>query len=122
MNIEVLLKNLHSGDRMALARSISLVENESEGSALILENLKVDHKVPVIGITGPPGAGKSTLMNSLVAYLSESQPAANIAILAIDPTSPYTHGSLLGDRLRMTEHFNNPNVYIRSIATRGALG
>ena len=84
------------------------------------------HPTPVIGITGPPGAGKSTLINALLKKLSESTNGNGlpnkIAVLAVDPTSPFSHGSLLGDRLRMHDHFNSPNVFIRSLATRGALG
>ena len=76
--------------------------------------------VPVIGFTGPPGAGKSTLINALIAKWTGA--GERIAVLAIDPTSPFNFGSLLGDRLRMAEHFLNPNVFIRSVATRGSLG
>ncbi|HEY1010431.1 MAG TPA: methylmalonyl Co-A mutase-associated GTPase MeaB, partial [Daejeonella sp.] len=75
---------------------------------------------PVIGITGPPGAGKSTLVNAMINHLSQGN--KRIAVLAVDPTSPFNLGSLLGDRIRMAEQFNKPNVYIRSIATRGSLG
>jgi LAO/AO transport system kinase len=74
----------------------------------------------VIGITGPPGAGKSTLINNLIQYYSGE--GKKVAVLAVDPTSPFTHGSLLGDRLRMSTHFSNENVFIRSVATRGSLG
>ena len=73
-------------------------------------------------IQAPPGAGKSTLVNAIIHHLSRVKPGIRIAILAVDPTSPFTSGSLLGDRLRMTGHFNNPNIYIRSLATRGHLG
>ena len=75
---------------------------------------------PVIGITGPPGAGKSTLVNAITANFANI--GKRVAILAVDPTSPFNFGSLLGDRIRMVQQFNNPNVYIRSIASRGALG
>ena len=84
------------------------------------------HPTPVIGLTGPPGAGKSTLINAQLKKLSASTNGNGlpnkIAVLAVDPTSPFSHGSLLGDRLRMHDHFNSPNVFIRSLATRGALG
>ena len=117
-----ILQEVQSGNRNALARLISLVENETEGYHALLSKLHIDRSIPVIGITGPPGAGKSTLINSILKNISEAEPGSNIAVLAIDPTSPYTHGALLGDRLRMNEHYNNNNIYIRSIATRGALG
>jgi LAO/AO transport system kinase len=76
--------------------------------------------VPVIGITGPPGAGKSSLINSMLRYLLSQN--KKVAVVAVDPTSPFNFGSLLADRVRMSEHFNNPNVFIRSVATRGSLG
>ena len=76
--------------------------------------------VPVIGFTGPPGSGKSSLINKLIELLSSA--GKKTAVLAVDPTSPFNYGSLLGDRLRMSEHFNDPNIFIRSIATRGSLG
>ncbi len=75
---------------------------------------------PIIGITGPPGAGKSTLVSGLLDVLVDK--GLRVAVLAVDPTSPFTHGSLLGDRIRMPRHFNSPNVFIRSVATRGSLG
>jgi LAO/AO transport system kinase len=122
MNAKDLLQKLQSGDRRALSRCISLVENEHPESAEILQQLQIPADSKIIGVTGPPGAGKSTLVNSLLDFYCKNHPGSKIAVLAIDPTSPFTHGSLLGDRLRMSEHFNNPDIFIRSLATRGALG
>lgn len=121
MHVE-LLTLLHEGDKRSLARCISIVENDNEGALSILENLEPKKNPPIIGITGPPGAGKSTLVSALAGEIIKQNPDAQIGILAIDPTSPFTHGSLLGDRLRMTEHFNHPGIFIRSLATRGAMG
>ncbi len=114
------LSALDSGDRKAIARAITIVENELEGWETILKNIQRKN-IPVVGITGPPGAGKSTLINALLRVLTEKE-NKNVAIVAVDPTSPFNFGSLLGDRLRMAEHFNNNNVFIRSLATRGSLG
>ncbi len=111
---------IQTGDYKKLARVLTVVENNLPGSADILNNLKISPGIPVIGITGPPGAGKSTLLNSLINKLSEEE--KRIAVIVVDPTSPFTHGSLLGDRIRMKDQFNKQQVYIRSIATRGSLG
>ncbi len=110
---------IKTGDRKAIARAITIVENELPGWDEILPALSPSN-VPVVGITGPPGAGKSTLINSLLRELTLS--GKSVAIVAVDPTSPFNYGSLLGDRLRMAEHFNNDLVFIRSLATRGSLG
>jgi LAO/AO transport system kinase len=112
--------HLENGNFKNLARVLTLVENDLSGSKEILHSLKASSKSAVIGITGPPGAGKSTLVNGIINHLSEEN--KNVAVLAIDPTSPFNLGSLLGDRIRMTEQFNKSNVFIRSIATRGSLG
>ena len=117
-----LLNQLQQGNRKSLARCISFVENESEGYHDLLSSLDINRTIPLIGITGPPGAGKSTLLNAIIKTLLNQNEELQIAVLAVDPTSPFTKGSLLGDRLRMTEHFNDERVYIRSLATRGALG
>lgn len=106
-------------DYRKLARDLTIVENDLNGSEELLRGLRLSN-TPIIGITGPPGAGKSTLVNAMINQLSVD--GKQIAILAIDPTSPFNLGSLLGDRVRMAEQFNKPNVYIRSLATRGSLG
>ena len=115
-----ILHKLQQGDKLALARAITIVENELEGYTDILTSLSFGRNIPIIGITGPPGAGKSTMINSLISSLTSE--GKHVGVVAIDPTSPFNYGSLLGDRLRMSEHFNNENVFIRSLATRGSLG
>jgi LAO/AO transport system kinase len=115
-----LKKGIESGDFRILARALTLVENDIEPASNLLKEININNKTPVIGITGPPGAGKSTLVNSMANYFVDK--GRKLAILAVDPTSPFNFGSLLGDRIRMSQQFNNPNVYIRSIATRGTLG
>ncbi|WP_239494901.1 methylmalonyl Co-A mutase-associated GTPase MeaB [Pedobacter yulinensis] len=110
---------LAAGDFRSLARALSFVENNEDSAAAFLASL-APKNVPVIGITGPPGAGKSTLVQGLATWLSRQ--GKRVAILAVDPTSPFNFGSLLGDRIRMSALFTDPNIYIRSLATRGSLG
>lgn len=102
-----------------LARVISIVENELSGHEAILENLEIK-ATPVIGITGPPGAGKSTLLNAVITDLVNQ--GNQIGIVAIDPSSPFNYGALLGDRIRFSSQFSNEQVFIRSLASRGSLG
>ena len=118
--ISTTLSTLNRDNFKAVARTLTIVENDLDGAADLLKDLRFNKNVPIIGITGPPGAGKSTLVNSLIGNLINT--GHKVAVLAIDPTSPFNFGSLLGDRIRMAAHFNHPNVFIRSLATRGSLG
>ncbi|GAC1480265.1 MAG: methylmalonyl Co-A mutase-associated GTPase MeaB [Flavisolibacter sp.] len=115
-----LLSDLQLGDTKALARSISLIENELPGYQFLMESLSSRTKAKIIGITGPPGAGKSTLTDALIKVLV--QEGKRVAVLCVDPSSPFNLGAVLGDRIRMRDWYNHKNVFIRSLATRGALG
>jgi LAO/AO transport system kinase len=116
-----LAKRLLSGDKRALARGISLVENDDPaGWRLVREIYPKTGKARIIGFTGPPGVGKSTLIGALVKHARERQ--REVGVLSIDPSSPFTEGALLGDRIRLADHFLDEGVYIRSMASRGALG
>ncbi len=116
-----LAQRLLAGDKRALARAISLVEDDDpEGWALVKEVYPHTGKAAVVGFTGPPGAGKSTLIGALIKHRRAEE--RTIGVLSIDPSSPFRGGALLGDRIRLAEHFLDPGVFIRSMATRGALG
>src|ERR1700726_3076151 len=116
-----LAQRLLAGDRRALARAISLVEDDRpEGWEVVREVYPHTGRADVVGFTGPPGVGKSTLIGALTKARREA--GRTVAVLSIDPSSPFTQGALLGDRIRLSEHFLDPGVYIRSMATRGALG
>lgn len=121
MDAEKLASSLRSGDRRAIARLISLVEDEDPGIRGVVRALgPLAGNAYVIGITGSPGVGKSTLAAALVKVIRGQD--QKVSVLAVDPTSPFTGGALLGDRLRMQEHATDPGVFIRSMATRGHLG
>ncbi len=113
------LQQIQEGNIKTLARCISLIENEVAGYENLLKLLP-SLSTPIIGITGPPGAGKSTLTDALIGCIA--QHGKKVGVLCVDPSSPFNFGSLLGDRIRMSEWYNHPNVYIRSLATRGSLG
>jgi LAO/AO transport system kinase len=116
-----LTERLLAGEKRALARAISLVENDDPaGWELVREVYPRTGDAAVVGFTGPPGVGKSTLLAALTKV--ERQREKTVAVLSIDPSSPFTQGALLGDRIRLSEHFLDPGVYIRSMANRGALG
>lgn len=115
-----LFNNIKGGDIKSLARCISLVENEYPGYAELLQKIPQQHTSKVIGITGPPGAGKSTLTDALIGEILKQE--KKVAVLCVDPSSPFNLGAVLGDRIRMSNWYIHPNVFIRSLATRGALG
>src|SRR5207248_5303853 len=116
-----LAERLLAGEKRALARGISLVENnEPEGWELVREVYPRTGRAAIIGFTGPLGVGKSTLLAALTKL--ERSRDQTVAVLSVDPSSPFTQGALLGDRIRLSEHFLDPGVYIRSMASRGALG
>jgi LAO/AO transport system kinase len=121
MATPTLAQRLLEGDRRALARAITLVEDNSpEGWELVREVYPHTGKAEVVGFTGPPGVGKSTLIGALTRARREA--GRSVGVLSVDPSSPFTQGALLGDRIRLTEHFLDQGVFIRSMANRGALG
>lgn len=112
-------ESLRQGDFQVVARAISAVENSKPGADELLKSIQHKH-APVIGITGPPGAGKSTLVDALIRQFTGD--GKKLAILCVDPSSSFHSGALLGDRIRMNQWYNNPLVYIRSLASRGTVG
>ncbi len=118
---QTLAQRLLAGDKRALARAITLVENDDPaGWELVKEVYPHTGRAAVIGFTGPPGVGKSTLLGALTKLERERE--RTVAVLSVDPSSPFTKGALLGDRIRLADHFLDPGVFIRSMANRGALG
>jgi len=115
-----LLGQIQNGDRKALARCISFIENEQQGYQDLLLGLPSNVQSKIIGITGPPGAGKSTLVDGLISELIKDQ--KKVAVLCVDPSSPFNLGAVLGDRIRMSQWYTHPDVFIRSLATRGSMG
>jgi LAO/AO transport system kinase len=116
-----LAERVIAGDKRALARAISLVENrDAEGDRLVAELFPRTGRARIVGVTGPPGVGKSTLIGALTAELRKAD--RDVGVLSIDPSSPFTQGAMLGDRIRLADHFLDPGVFIRSMATRGSLG
>jgi GTPase len=116
-----LAERLLSGDKRALARAITLIESDDPaGWELVREVYPRTGRARIVGFTGPPGVGKSTLIGALTSELRQAE--RQVAVLSIDPSSPFTRGALLGDRIRLSEHFLDPGVFIRSMASRGALG
>jgi LAO/AO transport system kinase len=121
MTAPELAQRLLAGDRRALARAITLVQNdEPDGWELVRAIYPHTGGAAIVGVTGPPGAGKSTLIGALVARRRAA--GRQVGVLSIDPSSPFTGGAVLGDRIRLTDHFLDSGVFIRSMATRGALG
>ena len=120
-SLEELTAGVRAGDARALARGISLVENgDPVAYPLVRELYPETGKAAVVGVTGPPGAGKSSLIAALVAHVRESD--RTVGVVSVDPSSPFSRGALLGDRIRLTDHFLDPGVFIRSMGTRGHLG
>src|SRR5512132_3984823 len=116
-----LAERLVAGDKRALARAITLIENDDPaGWELVREVFPQTGHARIVGLTGPPGVGKSTLIGALTAEMRKAD--RDVAVLSVDPSSPFTRGALLGDRIRLSDHFLDAGVFIRSMASRGALG
>ncbi len=119
LDIANIQKGVSEGNFLLLAKAISFIENKEEGSHILLQQLQ-PQLVPVIGFTGPPGAGKSTLVSAMIEQWVVA--GKKVAVLSVDPSSPFHKGAILGDRIRMKEWYTHPQVFIRSLATRGHLG
>jgi GTPase len=121
LTLEELAVGVRAGDRRALARAISLVEDgDALAYPLVRDVYPETGRAAVIGVTGPPGVGKSTLVGALVAHLRER--GRTVGVVSVDPSSPFSRGALLGDRIRLADHFLDPGVFIRSMGTRGHQG
>jgi len=119
--LDDLAAGVRGGDRRALARAISLVEDgDAVAYDLVRQLYPETGSAFVVGVTGPPGVGKSSLISALVRHVREA--GRTVGVISVDPSSPFTHGALLGDRIRLSDHFLDPEVYIRSMGTRGHLG
>ena len=118
---ETLAEAVRAGDRRAVARAITLVENSDPLAYELVSDLYPETgRAYTVGVTGPPGVGKSSLISALVRHLREAK--RTVGVVSVDPSSPFTKGALLGDRIRLTDHFLDPGVFIRSMGTRGHLG
>jgi GTPase len=121
LTLEQLVAGVRAGDRRSLARAISLVEDGDPLAYPVVRELYPETgRAAVVGVTGPPGVGKSSLIGALVAHIRER--GRTVGVASVDPSSPFSHGALLGDRIRLSDHFLDPGVYIRSMGTRGHLG
>ncbi len=120
VEINKYIEQIKVGNTKTIAKAITIVENEIATYETLLQQLEANKKTKVVGITGPPGAGKSTLVNALLHAYTKQQ--KRIAVVSVDPSSPFNFGALLGDRIRMQDFYLHSNIYIRSIASRGNLG